>query len=158
MELELELEIHVIYAVLRDPDPETGVFWPLDLGSGFGIRDSKKSSRSGMNIPDNCSVSLETVFRFKILKFIDPDPGSGIFLTLCSRMEKFGSRIRDKHPGSATLNLCMVFCINKYNGKLPVFLWHTKILIGNNLYFSCWGWQNCDLLAVCDWLRSTSVT
>jgi hypothetical protein len=37
-----------------------------------------------MNIPDHFSESLETVFRVKILKFFDadPDPGSGIFLTL----------------------------------------------------------------------------
>ncbi len=43
----------------------------------------------------------------KILKFFDadPDPGCGIFLTLDPGLgiEKFGSRIWDKHPGSATL-------------------------------------------------------
>jgi hypothetical protein len=41
----------------------------------------------------------------KILKFFDgdPDPGSGIFLTLDPGWKKFGSGIRDKHPGSATL-------------------------------------------------------
>jgi hypothetical protein len=33
----------------------------------------------------------------KILKFFDADPDPG------SAMEKFGSGIRDKHPGSATL-------------------------------------------------------
>jgi hypothetical protein len=49
-----------------------------------------KKSRCGsrMNIPDHISESLETIFRFKILKFLmqgaDPvsgnlfDPGSGI--------------------------------------------------------------------------------
>jgi hypothetical protein len=61
-----------------------------------------------MNIPDHISKSLETIFGFKRLKFIDadPDPGSGIFFTLDPRsgMEKFGSGIRDKHPGSATLH------------------------------------------------------
>jgi hypothetical protein len=45
----------------------------------------------------------------KILKFFDadPDPGCGIFLTLDpgSGIEKFGSRIWDEHPGSATLAL-----------------------------------------------------
>jgi hypothetical protein len=38
-----------------------------------------------MNIPDHISESLETIFlKLKILKFFDadPDPGSGIFLTL----------------------------------------------------------------------------
>ncbi len=46
-------------------------------------------------------------FFFFKLKFFyaDLDPGSGIYLTLDpeSGMEKFGSGIRDKHPGSATL-------------------------------------------------------
>jgi hypothetical protein len=55
-----------------------------------------------MNIPDHFFVSLETVFRLKMLKFFvaDPDlfdPGSEI------RDGKI--RIRDKHPGSATLVL-----------------------------------------------------
>jgi hypothetical protein len=45
-----------------------------------------------MNL-DHISENLETTFRFKILKFFNADPGSG--------MEKI--RIRDKHPGSATL-------------------------------------------------------
>jgi hypothetical protein len=56
-----------------------------------------------MNNPDHISASLETIFWVKILKFFDVDPGSGIFLTLNpgSGLEKI--RIRDKHPGSATL-------------------------------------------------------
>ncbi len=41
----------------------------------------KSGSRSGMNNPDLISESLETMFGFKILKFFDADPGSG--------MEKF---------------------------------------------------------------------
>jgi hypothetical protein len=55
-----------------------------------------------MNIPDHFAESLETVFwvkknsliRIRIRDLLDP--GSG--------MEKFGSRIRDKHPRSATLD------------------------------------------------------
>ncbi len=64
-----------------------------------------KKSGSGMNIPDNFSESFETIFWVKILKFIDTDPESGIFLILYpgSGMEKLGSGIRDKQPGSATL-------------------------------------------------------
>jgi hypothetical protein len=46
-----------------------------------------------MNNPDHISESLETNFCNKILKFFDADPG----------WKKFGSEIRDKHPGSATL-------------------------------------------------------
>jgi hypothetical protein len=56
-----------------------------------------------MNNPDHIYESLETIFWVKIPKFFhfDADPGSG--------MEKIGSgmekiRIRDKHPGSATLH------------------------------------------------------
>ncbi len=53
-----------------------------------------------MNIPDNISESLETIFWVKILKFFDayPDPVYRI-LTL------FPSGIQDKHTGSATLIL-----------------------------------------------------
>jgi hypothetical protein len=43
---------------------------------------------------DHISESLETFFWVKILKFFDADPG----------WEKI--RIRDKHPGSATLQCC----------------------------------------------------
>jgi hypothetical protein len=74
-------------------------------------------SGSRINIPDYFSKGLETVFlawkqflKLKILNFFDadPDPGSGIFLTHDpgNGMQKFGSRIRDKHLGSATLLVC----------------------------------------------------
>jgi hypothetical protein len=57
--------------------------------------DKKSGSRSGMNNPDHISESLETIFWVKILKFFEADPG----------WKKI--RIRDKHPGSATLvNMC----------------------------------------------------
>ncbi len=57
-----------------------------DPGSGMG---KKSGFGSGMNNPDYISESLETIF------WVDADPRSG--------MEKI--RIRDKHPGSATLVL-----------------------------------------------------
>jgi hypothetical protein len=46
-----------------------------------------------------------------MFKFFDTDQESEIFLTLDSGsgMEKFGSRIRDKQPGSATLDLTKRF-------------------------------------------------
>jgi hypothetical protein len=52
----------------------------------------KSRSGSGMNIPDNISGSLETIFGLKILKFFDeePDPGFEIRNLLDT-----GSRIRD---------------------------------------------------------------
>jgi hypothetical protein len=66
-----------------------------------------RSGWGGMNIPDPISESLETILCVKILKFFDADadPDPGIFLTLDpgSRIKKFGSEIRDKHPGSTTL-------------------------------------------------------
>ncbi len=79
---------------MRDPDPGSGAF--LTPGSGMG---KKSRSGSGMDIPDQISESLETIFWVKILKFVDADPE--IFLTL-TRDGKI--RIRDKHPGSATLH------------------------------------------------------
>jgi len=48
-----------------------------------------------MNNPNHIFESLETIFWFKTLKSFDADPG----------WKNFGSRIRDKHPGSATLHL-----------------------------------------------------
>ncbi len=76
-------------------------------------QDPDSGSGSGMNILDRISESLETNFLFKILQFFDTDtdPDPGIFFTLDpgSGMEKI--RIRDKHPGSATLvdRLSIVF-------------------------------------------------
>jgi hypothetical protein len=73
--------------------------------------DKKSGSGSGMNIPVHIAESLETVFWVNKHKFVDvdPAPGSEIFLTLDpgSGMEKFGSGIRDNHPGSATLLTCL---------------------------------------------------
>jgi hypothetical protein len=62
-----------------------------------------------MNILDHISDSLETIVWVKILEFFDADPelGSGDLFDSGSGMEKVG--IRDKHPGSATLPVCIVF-------------------------------------------------
>ncbi len=38
-----------------------GPFWPLNPGFGTGM-DKKSTPESGMNIPDNISESLETIF------------------------------------------------------------------------------------------------
>jgi hypothetical protein len=58
-----------------------------------------------MNIPDHISKRLETIFWVKILKLpvFDTDPDPGIFLTLDPGSGMVKIRIRDKHPGSATL-------------------------------------------------------
>ncbi len=48
-----------------------------------------------MNIPDHLSESLLKVFRVKVLKFFDADPGSGISLTLDPGW-------KNSYPGSAT--------------------------------------------------------
>jgi hypothetical protein len=75
------------------------------LTPGSGIRDGRKSaSGSGIRDEQTGSYFLELRNHFfaflgvKILKFFDEDPGWRQF---GSGMEK--SRIRDKHPGSATL-------------------------------------------------------
>jgi hypothetical protein len=72
------------------------------LTPGSGIRDGRKSaSGSGIRDEQPGSYFLElknhffAFFGVKILKFFDdPDPG----------WKKVESGIRDKHPGSATLN------------------------------------------------------
>jgi hypothetical protein len=76
---------------VADPNPGSGVF----LTSPGLVK--KQDPDPGMNIPDHISQSLETIFWVKVLTFfdLDPDPGPG--------KEKIGSGIRDKHPGSATL-------------------------------------------------------
>jgi hypothetical protein len=55
--------------------------------------------------PEWKKIQIQTLV--KILKFFDadPDPGYGILSTLNPRpgMEKVGSGIRDKHPGSTTV-------------------------------------------------------
>jgi hypothetical protein len=55
----------------------------------------KAGSGSGMNNPGHISESLETIFGLKYLNSLMRirDPG----------WKKFGSGIRDKHPGFATL-------------------------------------------------------
>jgi hypothetical protein len=73
---------------VADPDPGSG----MGKKSGFG---------SGMSNPDHISESLETIFWVKILKFFDADPGSGLEKIRFRDRKK--NRIRDKHPGSATL-------------------------------------------------------
>jgi hypothetical protein len=64
-------------------------------------RNQDPDPGSGMNNPDHISESLKNYFGLKCLNSLmwirDPknsDPG----------WKKFGSGIRDKHPGSATLN------------------------------------------------------
>jgi hypothetical protein len=61
--------------VLRIRDP--ALFWPLvrylDPGSGME-KNPNPDLVSGMNIPDNFSESLETVFWVKIFNFFDADP------------------------------------------------------------------------------------
>jgi hypothetical protein len=92
-----------------------------DLGSGMNIQDDiAKCLKKGKNlkffyaVPDPGSGIFFTLAPGSGI-FLTLDAGSAIFLTLNpgSGMEKFGSgirdgkigsEIRDKHPGSATLN------------------------------------------------------
>jgi hypothetical protein len=83
----------------------------------------KSRSGSGVNIPDHISESLETIFWVKILKLFvadaDPDPVSGNLFDPGSGMEKI--RIRDKHPGSATLLLPLPY-IELIESNIPPVL------------------------------------
>ena len=95
---------------IRDPDPGSGIRDPglgAFLTPGSGIRDGRKSaSGSGIRDKQPGSYFLELrnhFFAFLGLKYLNSlmrirDPGWRQF---GSGMEK--SRIRDKHPGSATL-------------------------------------------------------
>jgi hypothetical protein len=69
-----------------------------------------------LNITDQISESLETIFVLKILKFFDADPES--FLTQDPGWKKFGSVIREKHPGSATLVLADCEAVGIYQLKI----------------------------------------
>ncbi len=73
---------------IRDPGPLS----PLYPGSGIG---KKSGSGSEMNTPDHISESLETNSLMRIWDGKIFDPG----------WEKFGSGIRDKHPGFETLRV-----------------------------------------------------
>jgi hypothetical protein len=78
-------------------DPGSGAF--LTPGSGMG---KNSGSGSGMNNSNHISENLETIlFGVKILKFFDC--GSGMKKIRIPGWKKFGSGIRNKHPGSATL-------------------------------------------------------
>jgi hypothetical protein len=63
-----------------------------------------------MNNPDHISESLKIIFWVKTYKIFDADPGQKNFVSRIRDgkisdpvWKKFGSRIQDKHPGSATL-------------------------------------------------------
>ncbi len=79
---------------IRIPDPGSGIWCLFDLW----IRDPG----SGMNNPAIISESLKTIFGVKILKFFKADRDLG-WKNSDPGWKKFGSRIRDKHSGSAKL-------------------------------------------------------
>jgi hypothetical protein len=91
-------QVTSISGSVADPDPGSGVLWPLDPESGIG---KKSGSGSGIRIQDEQPKFYFRELRnhFFWLKYLNSlmrirDPG----------WKKFGSRIRNKHPGSATLN------------------------------------------------------
>jgi hypothetical protein len=77
---------------VADPDSGSGAF--LTPGSGMG---KKSGSGSGMNNPDHISESLITIFRVKILKFFDVEPGFGMkkIRIWDGKNSDLGSRIRN---------------------------------------------------------------
>jgi hypothetical protein len=81
-------------------NPGSGAFLILESGIRYGY---KSGSGSGMNNPDHISESLETISFVNCLNSLMRirDPGWQKFR---SGMEKFGSGILEKHPGSASLH------------------------------------------------------
>jgi hypothetical protein len=77
---------------VADPD--------LRLGASIRIRDEQPGSYCL-----ELRIHFFTFLGVKILKFFDEDPGSGTETVRIRdpRWKKVGSRIRDRHPGSATL-------------------------------------------------------
>jgi hypothetical protein len=110
----------------------SSLFWNPYLGSdafftpGSGT-GQKSRSGSGMNIQDHISESSDTILW---VKNTEMGPRSGMFLTLNqeSGMEKFGSGIRDKHPGSATLPMPMPLCPSVWTGILMLTFCVTNIV------------------------------
>jgi hypothetical protein len=84
-------------------DPGSGAFLNPWIRDPRWVKNQDQDPGSEMNIPDHISESLETSFWVKILKFFDADLDPGILFDPGTGMEKI--RIRDKHPGSATLVL-----------------------------------------------------
>jgi hypothetical protein len=82
--------------VARVPDPGSGAF--LIQGSGI---DKKIKIRIRDEHAGSYFRELRTIFWVKILKCIDADPGILLILDPGSEIGKI--RIRDKHPGFATL-------------------------------------------------------
>jgi hypothetical protein len=78
-----------------------------------------------MNISDNISESLETIFRVKILELFDADPE--IFLTLDPGWKKFGSGINIPDPQRCYIGTDLLFglveggecCVSLLPEKLP---------------------------------------
>ncbi len=94
------------YSVVSTSVADLGSGAILTPGSGW-LKNQDPGSRSRMNNPNHISESLGTIFWVKILKFFDADaeadPGSGNLFDPGSEMVKI--RIRDKHPGSARVNM-----------------------------------------------------
>ncbi len=104
----------VILPVSNVTLPIKFIFFYQCCGSGSGIRClfdpwsrdpgwvKIQDRGSGLNNPDHISKSLGTIFSLKYLDsfMADPDPGSGVFLTLDpgSGMAKFGSGINIPDP------------------------------------------------------------
>jgi hypothetical protein len=94
----------VLWIQIRDPL----LFWPLDPDPGSEMKKNPDpGSEIGMNVPDHISESLEKNFRVKKIYLNSSSGfGSGIrdLLDPGSGMENIGSGIRNKHPGSTTLD------------------------------------------------------
>jgi hypothetical protein len=103
---------------VADPDPGSGIGCLFDPW----IRDpgwEKVSIRIRDEQPGSYFLELRnhffSFFGVKILKFFDEDPGSGMETVRIRDpgWKKVESRIRDKHPGSATLQKILIFRVSR---------------------------------------------
>jgi hypothetical protein len=87
-----------------------------------------KTSRSGsgMNIPDHISESFEKFFGLKILKafYVDPDPGSGIFLLRDPGWKNSdpGAEINIPDPQHCFFVCLLILCISSHGDCLWLIL------------------------------------
>ncbi len=152
-----------------DPDPWSGAFLTARSGKG-----KKSGSGVGINIQDHFFESLQTVFGLSLMRFRIRDlfdPGSGIFLTVNpgsfdprSRMEKFRSGIRYKHPGYATqvshmisyvVHSSLVYrlcCPGKASSQVASLLCSAIGVTNNQCYGSMTFWYGSGSGDPCLWL------
>ncbi len=132
----------------------SGIRWFMTPGSGMG---KNQDQGSGMNIPDDFSESLETVFWVKNtwILWCGSRSGSGTLSVVypASGIRDGKNRIRDKHPGSATLR-CWNYFASENNGSPDPWRWiagpgKLPFLFGSLKRSFCLKRPICQIRSVC---------